>query len=449
MDPRQVTTMSNQFQAILNEEVLNKRGQALGLLKRKRLVTPFRMGLSVIASMVTQQVQTIADLHRQFNELWELDSDYNAFYKQLDKSATPAFFLASLSDIMSQLSMKVLGFEAGAAFSEFGRLILQDGSSFALHQALANVFPGRFNAVSPAAVELHCTMDLLQDAPIVISLSPDTDAEHDYRPEPESLRGDLVLADRGYLDLTYLRDIDRHGGFFLMRSKAGLNPRVLDAYREDGQRIQSCQDRDFQAIASKWPKQQRADLEVEWLIEGEPFRARLIVSWNPKDKCFNYLLTHLPKDRYGISTICLGYKLRWQVELLFKEWKSHTNLHKFDTEKEEISESLIWASLAASAIKRFLAHAAAHLLEVVISTRKASMPSAYELPELFRALRYGEGLWYRRAFEAIMTSLGKNAKRAHPKRDERTGRSRLGLKPLFQLSTHKGRQENREQLTAA
>lgn len=30
--------------------------------------------------------------------------------------------------------------------------------------------------------------------------------------------------------------------------------------------------------------------------------------------------------------------------------------------------------------------------------------------------------------------LGKNAKRAHPERDARTGRSRLGLKPIFQLS---------------
>jgi hypothetical protein len=61
--------------------------------------------------------------------------------------------------------MKVFDFETGAAFSEFGRLILQDGSSFALHEALAHLFPGRFHAVSPAAVELHCTMDLLQDAP--------------------------------------------------------------------------------------------------------------------------------------------------------------------------------------------------------------------------------------------------------------------------------------------
>jgi hypothetical protein len=181
MDPRQFTTMANKFQSVLDEEVLNERGQALGWVKRKRLVAPFRMGLSVIASMATQHVQTIADLHRQFNELWDLDTE-------------------------------------------------------------------------------------------------------------------------------------------------------------------------------------------------------------------------------------------------------------FDTEKETISEALIWASLAASSLKRFLAHAAEHLLEVVISTRKAAMPSAYALPDLFRALRDGDGPWYRRAFSAMRHYLGRNAKRAHPKRDARTGRTRLGLKSVFQLS---------------
>jgi Transposase DDE domain len=434
MDRQQFTTMANKFQSVIDADVLNERGKQLGFAKRKRLITPFRLGLSLLASMATQKVQSIADLHRQFNELWQMETDYNVFHKQLDKSTAPVFFLDSLCDIMSQLAMKVLGFEAGAAFSEFNRLLLHDGSSFALHKALAHVFPGRFNTVSPAAVELHCTLDLLQDAPITIALSPDTDSEHAYRPEPESLRDDLLLADRGYLDLTYLREIERHGGFFIVRSKSNLNPRVIDAYREDGQRLKSCQDRDFQAIISKFPKPQRTELEVEWLIEGEAFRVRQIVSWNPEDKCFNYLLTNLPKHRYTITLICLGYKLRWQVELLFKEWKSYTNLHKFDTEKETISEALIWSSLCASAIKRFLAHTAEHLLEIVISTRKASMPSAYDLPELFKALRQGDSLWYRRAFESMIEYLGNNAKRAHPKRDARTGRSQLGLKAIFQLS---------------
>src|SRR2546422_680674 len=359
MDPQQLTIMAHKFQAVLDADVLNERGEQLGFCQRQRLITPFRFGLSVIASMATEQVASVADLHRQFNDLWDFESTYKAFYNQVLKASCGEFLRTSLCDIMGKLTWKVLGFEAGQAFSEFNRLVIQDGSSFALHQALADIFPGRFNAVKPAAVELHCTMDLLQDAPLTIVLSPDTDSEHTYLPEPASLRGDVFLADRGYL------------------------------------------------------------------------------------------LTNLPQSRYPLNTICLGYKLRWQVELLFKEWKSYANLHTFDTEKETIAEALIWASLSAAAIKRFLAHAAEHLLEVVISTRKAAMPSAYALPQLFRSLRYGDGPWYRRAFNAMIRYLGSNAKRAHPKRDARTGRSRLGLKPVFELYDHKACMDNGEQPTAA
>jgi hypothetical protein len=103
---------------------------------------------------------------------------YKALYNQLAKASCASFLLTWLSDIMGKLTRKVLGVEAGQAFSEFKRIVMQDGSAFALHDALARVFPGRFNAVNPAAVELHCTMDLLQDAPLTIVLSPDTDSEH-------------------------------------------------------------------------------------------------------------------------------------------------------------------------------------------------------------------------------------------------------------------------------
>lgn len=437
MDQQHLTIMARKFQSSLDANTLNARGYELEFAKRQRQLTPFRFGLSVIASMATQQVPSIAALHRDFNALWEMESTYKSFYQQLAKINCAEFFLASLCDVMGKLTMKVLGFETGHAFSEFKRLVIQDGSSFALHHALADVFPGRFCTVKPAAVELHCTMDLLQNAPITIVLSPDTDSEHDYLPEPETLKGDLFLADRGYLDLAYLRDIDRHGGFFIVRGKAGLNPHVRDAFREDGKRIRSCQGRDLKAIVSKFPKRQRAECQVEWIKGREAFALRLIVKWNLETKSFDYLLTNLSPDRYSIDTVCLGYKLRWQVELLFKEWKSHANLHAFDTEKEAIAEALIWASLAAAALKRFLAHAAEQLLEVVISTRKAAMNPAYVLPELFRSLRQGDVPWYRRAFKAMIRYLGSNAKRAHPNRDARTGRAQLGLKPVFQLSDHK------------
>ena len=449
MDRQQLTMMANKFQSVFDASLLNERGNQLEFCWRQRQITPFRFGLSVVASMASQEVQSIADLQRHFNALWDTEVSDKAFYNQRAKASCASFLLTSLSDIMGKLTMKVLGVEAGQALSEFSRIVIQDGSSFALHDALSQVFPGRFNAVKPAAVALHCTMDLLHDAPLTIVLSPDTDSEHDYLPAPESLQDALFLADRGYLDLTYLRDVDRHGGFFLVRGKAGLNPRVIDAVREDGKRVKSCQERDFQAIITTLPKKQRSALDVEWLIDHEPFRLRLIASWNKETQAFVSLFTNLPQARYDRHTICLGYKLRWQVALVFKAWKSYANLHAFDTENEHIAEALIWASLAASALKRFVAHAAEHLLEVVVSTRKAAMTPAYVLPELFRALRYGAGLWYRRAFAAMIRYLGSNAKRAHPQRDARTGRSQLGLQPVFALTDHKAFMDNKEERVAA
>jgi hypothetical protein len=44
---------------------------------------------------------------------------------------------------MSQLTMKVLGFEAGQAFSEFNRLLLQDGSSFGIVSKSVQKLVGR------------------------------------------------------------------------------------------------------------------------------------------------------------------------------------------------------------------------------------------------------------------------------------------------------------------
>jgi hypothetical protein len=449
MDPKQLSILANKFQSVFDASRLDARGNDLKFCQRQRLITPFRLSLSVVASMASQRVQSIADLHRDFNALWEMEVSYKAFYTQVAKPSCAELFRTSLCDLMGKLTLKVLGFPKGHALSAFKRVIIQDGSSFALRDALAQAFPGRFHTVKPAAVELHCTMDVLRDAPLTVVLTPDTASEQDYLPEPASLQEALFLADRGYLNLTYLRDVGRHGGCFVVRAKEGLNPRVIDAYREDGKRLRSCSERDLQAIMATLPKRQRVHLLVEWWIESQPFRLRLIVSWNNKTKAFVYLLTNLPEASYDIEQVCLIYKLRWQIELLFKEWKSYANLHAFDTTDEHIAEALIWASLAAAALKRFLAHATEHLLQVVMSTRKAALSPAYVFSEVFRALRHGAGPWFRRAFEAMIRYLGSNAKRAHPQRDARTGRSQLGLRSIFELTDHKVLMDNGEGQIAA
>src|SRR5262249_17076467 len=141
--------------------------------------------------------------------------------------------------LISEMTLKVLGVDKGGAFSEFRHIILQDGSSFAIHDGLREVFPGRFKTVKPAAVALPTTMDVLCHAPTTVVLPPDTVNEQAFLPQPASLRGSVLLADRGYVDLHYLRRVQAEDGYFLIRAKAGMNPQVVEAFREDGKRLSS------------------------------------------------------------------------------------------------------------------------------------------------------------------------------------------------------------------
>src|SRR2546422_911281 len=432
MDHGQLSMAADKFQWVFSESLLNACGKEVKFCRRQRVITPFRLGLALTATCASQPVETIADFHCGFNALFGTTITYKAFYNQVAKPHFADFARTMTERLISEMTLKVLGFATGHPFGEFRRIILQDGSSFAIHDGLREVFPGRFKTVKPAAVELHTTMDLLCDAPTTVVLTPDTTNEQTFLPEPASLRDSVLLADRGYVDLHYLRHVQDAGGFFLIRAKAGMNPQVLEAFREDGKRLRSLRNKPLQTIHAKLPKRQRVELVVQWQVDGRPLSLRLIVSWNRRQQAFCYLLTNLPAPRYTLEMICRAYKWRWQVELLFKEWKSYANLHAFDTENPAIVEGLIWTAIAAAALKRFLAHMTQLLVEVPMSTRKVAMCALHVLGDIVRALQHGDVTELYAALEAAITYLSCHAQRAHPKRDRQTGRAQLGLEPCFE-----------------
>jgi len=431
MDHGQLSMVADKFQWVFSEALLNACGKNVKFCRRQRIITPFRLGLALTATCASQRVETIADLHCGFNALFGTTITYKAFYKQVAKPHFADFSRTMTERLISEMTLKVLGFAKGQAFAAFRHIIIQDGSSFAIHDSLREVFPGRFKAVKPAAVELHTTMDLLCDAPTTVVLTPDTTSEQAFLPEPTSLKDSLLLADRGYLDLHYLRRVQDAGGFFLIRAKAGMNPQVFEAFREDGKRLRSLRNKSLQTLHAKLPKRQRVELRVQWRVDGAPLCLRLILSWNRRTKSFCYFLTNLSSQQYPLEVICRAYKWRWQVELLFKEWKSYANLHAFDTANPAIVEGLIWAAIAAAALKRFLAHMTQLLLEVAMSTRKVAMCAVHVLGGIVQALKTGDVAGLYEAMEEAITYLACHAQRAHPKRDRKTGRSQLGLEPYF------------------
>src|SRR5215471_5609987 len=254
MDHGPWSMVADTFHWVFSEPLLTACGTEATCCRRQRILTPFRLGLALTATCASQPVETLADFHRGFNAVWGPTITYNAFSNQVAKSHVADFARPMASRLIGDMTLKVLGFAKGRAFAECRHLVLQDGSSFAIHDGLREVFPGRFKAVKPAAVELHTTMDLLCDAPTTVVLTPDTANEQAFLPEPASLRGSLLLADRGYLDLHYMRRVQDAGGFFLIRAKAGMNPQVLEAFREDGKRLRSLRNKPLKAIHAKLPK---------------------------------------------------------------------------------------------------------------------------------------------------------------------------------------------------
>lgn len=430
---RRSDCLAEKFQSVFSEPDLNELGREIDFSRRERVITPFRLALSLTESLACNQVETLADLHRGFNAFFGEQTPYKAFYNQVAKEQFPELMVSLACTAISGMCFRVLGFEDGRPFSEFGQILIQDGTSFSVKDELEFIFPGRFNHISPAAVELHTTMDVLSDSAVSVVLTPDTAGEKDHLPEPRTLKDRLLLTDRGYLNLGYMHRVDRHGGKFIMRGKEGLNPWILDARMENGKRPRRFRNKKLQEVLPHLPKRQAADLTVGWVIDGQPVVFRMIVTWNSEDRAFQYLITNLDPERYPLRRVCLGYRLRWQVELLFKEWKSYANLHAFDTRDPHIAEGLIWAAIVAAILKRFLAHATQLAARVQTSTRKAAMCGAYVIRDIFRALRNNSLAELRNAWKKGIDYLAFNACRAHPKRDRKTGRSALGLEPLSDL----------------
>ena len=59
----------------------------------------------------------------------------------------------------------------------------------------------------------------------------------------------------------------------------------------------------------------------------------------------NVFITNVSKDSLALKQIMSIYRLRWQVELVFKTWKSHYKIDSYKTMRKERMECYVYATL--------------------------------------------------------------------------------------------------------
>jgi hypothetical protein len=313
MDHGPLSMVADKVQGVFSASLRNACGKDAKFGRRERIITPFRLGWALTATWARQRVETLAAFHRGFNALWGPSITDNACYNQVAKTHVADFARTLPARRSGEMPLKGLGGQKGQAFAAFHPLVIQEGSSLALHDGLREVFPGRFKAVKPAAVELHATMDWLGDAPTTVGLTPETTNAQAFVPEPATRTGALLWADRGYSDWGYWRRGAQGRGVLIIRAQAGMNPPVVEACREDGKRLRSLRHQALQARHAKLPKRQRVALVVQWQVDGPPLGLRLRLSWNRRTKSCCSFLTNLPPKRDPLAVICRAYPWRWPV----------------------------------------------------------------------------------------------------------------------------------------
>lgn len=418
-----LTRMRTALARALSIDDVNQLGRETGQSERLRTITPHRLFLSVMAGLASGQVESLADLLREFNHQNEVTVAYKAFYNRLARVGFANFMRQMFARLVERLWVQTLAPDGQAATARFEDIVIQDGSSFAVKDKLREVFPGRFTTTDPAAIEIHATYSGFSDEVSTVEIAPDCEAERQFLPEPSTLCRKLLLADRGYPSVEYFEKVCEHGGSFVVRLTRSHDPWVWAAWVH-GKRIPLAKPvRLSRFIAQNRGRQM--DLDVEYERRGKGKRDFRVVILPGSEKTMTRLCTNLPRTPFPIGLVSRLYRFRWQIELVFKEWKSYANLHKFDTANEHIAAGLIWASLCAAVLKRFLAHAAQLVGGKPISTRRVAMCSGHIIDEIVAALLACVSI--ASAFRDGMAFLLANARRSNPKRDRKIGRLRSGL----------------------
>jgi hypothetical protein len=421
--PRPMSTrFGSALEAALARSDINQLGRETGQSKRFRIVTPYRLVTTLVVALAVGATETIADLCREFNFQHGTTTAYKPFYMRLARRTFPKFMRAVALRLIQRLAVQVLRPNPSSPLARFDDIGIQDGSSFAVKPTLRRAFPRRFKTVEPAAVEIHVTFSGFKDEILQAYVSPDTTAERHFLPRPAELSGKLLLADRGYPSQPYFREMDEVGASFVMRLSRGWKPRVVASYLGQ-QRHPLAEQIPLTAFLSQHPNCE-LDLDVQLGRRRTKTNARLVIIPG-KQRHRIRLCTNLPRDAFPVTLVLELDRFRWQIELLFKEWKSYANLRKFGTANKYIVRGLIWASLAAAIIKRFIAHSAEASVAAPISTRTTAMCARIFVPKLIAALRTPRD--FRRVLAEVLRFLESNARRAHPERDRKRGRLKAGL----------------------
>jgi len=253
--------------------------------------------------------------------------------------------------------------------NQFSQVNIFDSTAFSLPDSLVGDFLGNGGTASIAAVKIQLLFDFLSGNFDIIELVNGRCPDQAYKKHFDNIKpNSLNLFDLGYFSLDNLKKIDDKQAYFLTRFFTPTN-----LYLENGIRFfpekylrdetRNCFELDlsigfkyktscrvaFYRVPNKVAKKRREKARKKAKKQGYIVSKTSIylMGWT-------ILITNVPANILNTKQIALLYSIRWQIELIFKLWKSECKIHKTSSLKRDRVLCEIYAKLIGIILYQFL-----------------------------------------------------------------------------------------------
>ncbi len=319
---------------------MESAGRRSGMIMRSRKLTACSF-LDILFSTVSQELVSLQSLCGELLFCSGIELSKVGLHKRFGPSSVQ-YVKGILLDLLN------LRIESGGLQSKkMKRLCIKDSTRFGLDTRHWKMYTGTHGPRS-SSMGIQCEFDLLsgQVLDIDVHSGVQNDAK-DARSKTDRIeQGDLCVRDLGYICQDVLNQIIDNGALFLNR----LNS-IIDVYLDQ----QGNEILNFAGYYWKMKKEKTPTLELDVYLGKTKTPCRLILDIVPEKvyrkrmsqinttnrhrgcttskrfkqrSRFNLFITNIPRKELPMSGVIQTYHIRWQVELVFKTWKS---LFKIDS----------------------------------------------------------------------------------------------------------------------
>jgi hypothetical protein len=226
-------------------------------------------------------------------------------------------------------------------FAPFPRVHIADSTGFRLPESLATEFPGAGGSGSKAGAKIQLVWEYKSHTFDHFALIPWNVPDNKYVDTVVELAQahSLFLFDLGYFKLAALATIVAAQAYFLSRFNHQTTLREVVHGRQQSLELAHCLARETQPVIEKAvvlgayervPARLVAIRMPEAIVNERRRQAHIVAKkrgYAPSQAyltllAWNLFVTNVPTTVWSATTVGIAYALRWQVELVFRGWKS-------------------------------------------------------------------------------------------------------------------------------